>query len=168
MNKNCKRLMIFFATVFIVTFLFVNIIPVFGADGTADLVEEGQSWLARQLETYGVPSAIAAVIASFGTSGAIWFLLRGFKKSKGQMIAALKALGLSADTLNKVLDRLDQVEKRLEEVETITRENAEKTYTEKVIPLLDEVKNTLSEIHAMKEEIKDGSLKIVKSLTDEV
>lgn len=166
--KNLRRLMIFLVTVFIVVFLFVNIIPVFGADGTADLVEEGQSWLARQLETYGVPSAIAAVIASFGTSGAIWFLLRGFKKSKGQMIAALKAMGLSADTLNKVLDRLDHVEKRLEEVETITRENAEKTYTEKVIPLLDDVEKTLSEIRAMKEEIKDSSLKIVKSLTDEV
>lgn len=166
--KNLRRLMIFLVTVFIVAFLFVNIIPVFGADGAADLVEEGQSWLARQLETYGVPSAIAAVIASFGTSGAIWFLLRGFKKSKGQMIAALKAMGLSADTLNKVLDRLNQVEKRLEEVEAITRENAEKTYTEKVIPLLDDVEKTLSEIRAMKEEIKDSSLKIVKSLTSEV
>jgi molecular chaperone GrpE (heat shock protein) len=115
-----------------------------------------------------VPSAIAAVIASFGTSGAIWFLLRGFKKSKGQMIAALKALGLSADTLNKVLERLDQVEKRLEEVETITRENAEKTYTEKVIPLLDDVEKTLCEIHAMKDEIKNGTQKIIKSLTSEV
>lgn len=168
MNKNIKRLMIFFTTVIIVAFLFVNIIPVFGADGAVDIVDKSQSWLAEQLETYGVPSAIAAVIASFGTSGAIWFLLRGFKKSKGQMIAALKAMGLSADTLNKVLDRLNQVEKRLEEVETITRENAEKTYTEKVIPLLDDVEKTLCEIHAMKDEIKNGTQKIIKSLTSEV
>ena len=168
MNKNFKRLMIFFTTVFIVAFLFVNIIPVFGAEDAVDIVDKSQSWLAEQLETYGVPSAIAAVIASFGTGGAIWLLLRGFKKSKGQMIAALKAMGLSADTLNKVLDRLDQVEKRLEEVETITRENAEKTYTEKVIPLLDDVEKTLSEIHAMKDEIKNGTQKIIKSLTSEV
>lgn len=166
--KNLRRLMIFLVTVFIVAFLFVNIAPVFGADGAVDIVDKSQSWLAEQLETYGVPSAIAAVIASFGTGGAIWLLLRGFKKSKGQMIAALKAMGLSADTLNKVLDRLNQVEKRLEEVETITRENAEKTYTEKVIPLLDDVEKTLSEIHAMKEEIKNGTQKIIKSLTSEV
>ena len=168
MNKNCKRLMIFFTTVIIVVFLFVNIIPVFAANDAVDIVDKSRSWLEEQLETYGVPSAIAAVIASFGTSGAIWLLLRGFKKSKGQMIAALEKVGLSADSLNDVLEKLDYVEKRLKELEVESKKNMEITYQERIIPLLDEVKNTLSEIRTMKEEIKDSSLKIVKSLTDEV
>ena len=166
--KNLHKLMIFIVAVFIVIFLLVSVAPVFGADGTADLVEEGQSWLAKQLETYGVPTAISSIIVSFGTGGTIWLFLRGFKKSKGQMIAALEKVGLSAESLNNVLGKLDYVEKRLEDLETESKKNMETTYQEKVIPILNDVKNTLSEIQTMKEEIKDGTLKIVKSLTEEV
>ncbi len=165
MKKNYKLLVLL---VFIIIGVVCTTVQVIGADGAVDIVDKSQSWLAEQLETYGVPTAIASVIVSFGTGGAIWLLLRGFKKSKGQMIAALEKMGLSADSLNNVLEKLDYVEKRLEDLEVESKKNMETTYQERVIPLLDEVKNTLTEIYAMKEEIKDSSLKIVKSLTDEV
>jgi hypothetical protein len=151
--------------IFVITFLIV-IIPV-GAS-TADIVDESQSWLARQLETYGVPSAIAAVIAAVGTYLAIFLGTRGFKKSKGSMIAALERIGLSADTLNNVLEKINLVEKRLEEVELKSQKNMEITYQERVLPLLDMTKKTLDEIYIIKDELKNGALKTIQLLTDPI
>lgn len=165
--KSRNRLLLLLVMIFVITFLMTLSVQVYGVDGS-NLVDEGQSWLARQLETYGVPAGIAAIIASLGTYLAIFLGTRGFKKSKGSMIAGLEKIGLSAEVLNKVIDKLDHVEKKLEDVEELSRINADKTYNERVVPLLDMTEKTLDEIYAIKDELKNGALKTIRLLTEPI
>lgn len=150
-----------------ITILVVSSISIYASTGDVAPIEEGTK-LAKLLETYGVPTAIAAVISSFGTGGAVWLLTKGFRNSKGQMIKALEKMGLTEVQLTNLMNKLNQVESKLEAVEADFTKNMNNTYQERVIPLLQEVKELASDLNATKEEVKNSSLKIINLLTEDV
>lgn len=159
-----KKFIKVFVVILILLLVLGPLVPVFATDG--QVIEETQSWLAHQLEVYGVPTAISATISSLGTGGAIWLFTRGFKNSKKQMVKALESMGLSSDSLYKIITKLDKMESRLNALEELSMKNMETTYNDRVIPLLNKVEAMQSELFAVKDDLKNGALKIINLLTE--
>lgn len=155
-----------FTIILVFTIIVASTISVMASTGNA--AEGTQTWLAELLETYGVPSAIAAIIGSFGTGGAIYLLTRGFKNSKKQMISALEKVGLTSNDLTKLIAKLDTVEHKLEQLEAKSKQDMETTYQDRVIPLLSEVKDLQTELIAIKKQLNNGALKVINLLTEEI
>lgn len=158
-----KRLLKLSIVLSIVFFIF-GTSSVFASNGET-VVEEG-TWLARQLEIYGIPTAIAGIISSFGTGGAIWLFTKGFRNSKKQMVKGLEAVGLTSNQINGLMLKLEKVENKLEELENKSKKDMDTTYQDRVIPLLMEVKELATELAVTKEELKNGALKIINLLTE--
>lgn len=155
-----------FTIILVFTIIVASTISVMASTGNA--AEGTKTWLAELLETYGIPSAIAAIIGSFGTGGAIYLLTRGFKNSKKQMISALEKVGLTSNDLTKLIAKLDTVEHKLEQLEAKSKQDMETTYQDRVIPLLSEVKELQTELIAIKKQLNNGALKVINLLTEEI
>lgn len=162
------RRLLKFSVILMVTILVVGSVSVMASTGDIGSTNEEATWLAELLETYGVPSAIAAIIGSFGTGGAIYLLTRGFKNSKKQMISALEKVGLTSNDLTKLIAKLDTVEHKLEQLEAKSKQDMETTYQDRVIPLLSEVKELQTELIAIKKQLNNGALKVINLLTEEI
>lgn len=113
-----------------------------GQVALAEVVETTK--LAQLLETYGVPVGIASAISAAGTYGATMLITRGLRSSKNQMIAALQKVGLTAEDIAKLMTKLDLVEKKLEEMGSKSKKEAEDVYNLKVIPALEKIEELVA------------------------
>ena len=157
-----KKKIFRFATFLMVVFLLLALLvpDLFGATG--DVAEEGQSWLAKQLEIYGVPAGISATLGT-----AVGFLLyylatKGLRKVKNEFISATDKTKITSNTLSKLIDEVKQEKLEIQN----TYKEFEKITNELIVPLLKETREQLAEVRLTKNELNKGASKIIKSLTE--
>lgn len=156
-----KRMFKVAAYVMVVFLLLTLFLPTLNA-ATVEVVDEGQSWLATQLETYGVPAGISATIGT-----AIGFLLyylatRGLRKVKNEFLDATGKTKITNNTLNKLIEEVKQEKLEIQN----TYKEFEKITNEIIKPLLQEAREQLAEVRITKSELNKGASKIIKSLTE--
>jgi len=132
----------------------------------SDIVEENESWLAQQLEIYGVPSAISAIISASGVGGVIWFVLKMFRRKNKEIVEGLKQLGLSSKALDKVISKLSTVEIKIAALECDTVNRLNEINDKKIMPLMDEMEKVYYELVQTKDRLHNGALKIINLLTN--
>ena len=160
--KVIKRLVVI-AGIMLLIFLLADISLYANA---GEVVEDG-TWLSRQLEIYGVPAGISTVIG-VGIGYGLYFLV-----SRGSR----KTMGLVTGLFSKSTDKLELANnnaiKLVNEVkngnEIVVKEVKE--LKEASLKMFNEAKETLEiaktalvEVNAIKDELKNGMLKIIKSL----
>ena len=157
-KKKIFKIIVFLV---VVIFLLLLLVPdLFASNG--DVVEEGQSWLATQLETYGVPAGISAAIGT-----AVGFLLyylatKGLRKVKNEFLDATGKTKITNNTLNKLIEEIKQEKLEIQN----TYKEFEKITNEIIKPLLQETREQLAEVRLTKNELNKGASKIIKSLTE--
>lgn len=144
----------------------VFLAPITVYASTSGTNDDNQTWLAKQLETYGVPVAITTVISGWGVSGAIWLITKIFRKKDKEISSALKSLKLTADTLEAVIKKLNGVEAKLSITETKSAERANQLYTASILPLFEKTENLAQDLISITEGLKYGALKVLNLLTE--
>ncbi len=130
--------------------------------------EEGnQTWLAKQLEIYGVPTAIATIISGLGVGGALTLFTKLFRKKNREIAFLLKELGMSEKTLKSVLVKLDLVAAKSEEFSLENETTIKNFITQEVKPIFEELKTVKEEINNHSKSLYNGALKVIKLLTTE-
>lgn len=132
--------------------------------GLEETIEDGQSWLAQQLEQIGVPAGITALIVSVGVSLGILIVTKFFKKIGKNIIDALFKLNLTNEAINKYIDKLGKIEEKLDAIENDAHARLQQTIKNDLQPAILEVKALYNEVKVMKEHLYNGSLKIIKLL----
>ena len=137
-----------------------------GTETTAEEETDNRTWLARQLETYGVPAAISTIIGGSGVGGAIWLVTRLFRKKNKEILSALKELGLTQKALDAVTGHIKEIEIRLKNNETNLSEKLNTMHDLNIVPLVKTIEILAKDLTTVKGELRDGALKIIKLLTE--
>ncbi len=135
-----------------------------------------QTWLATQLETYGVPAGISAGIGIIVGYGLTWIISRGLRKTSGLLTKVFSAGTTTLQTADANITKLIVSNQKLveENKQTITGLMNQVTglvneiieLKSKVSDYQSEVVSLHNEIAAQKSELQNGALKIIKLLTE--
>jgi len=164
--KRIKMLIIIGILAFSFIIVPIRILATAETTEQPDIVADGESWLAKQLETYGVPSAISAIISAFGVSGALWIFTKLFRRKNKEIVDGLKQLGLSEKALEKTLLKLAELETKFEAIEQRTESRLNEFFEKDVTLLTVELKSMYKELVATNNQLQNGALKIINLLTE--
>jgi len=135
-----------------------------------------QTWLASQLETYGVPAGISAAIGVIVGYGLTWLISHGLRKTSGGLTkvfnAGTAALQMTDANVTKLIESNRQMIAVLTgsvdglKNEVVGLKNEVVSLKDQIVGYQTEVVSLHNEIAAQKAELQNGAVKIINLLKE--